>query len=240
MAFRLVPDFSRRRNDSIMILTGIGLIIATIGHRFFIRIDRQFNLLRNVSDSTLRSDLSKWVITLILLAYVLIIEEQSLRSIGATQPDPFPVLGGFGGLAEVGLWWGLGVVGTVSLTYIILAVYRIAELTVPSEFGADQATRGPIRYGITAVTAGVTESLLFQAYPIERLTLLTGSVVIATVTSWIVFTAVHYLGDTFSLEETIYIGAPAAAVTGLYVLSSSIYVIVLVHTTVVLLSFVSE
>ena len=223
-----------------MILTGIGLIIAATGHRLLTRTDRQFDLLPNVSDSTLRSDLSKWVITLVLLAYVLVIEGQSLQSIGVTQPDPFPVVGGFGGVAEVGLWWGFGVAGTVFLTYIILAVYRIAELTVPSEFGADQATRGPIRYGITAVTAGVTESVLFQAYPIERLTLLTGSVVIAAVASWIVFTAVHYLGDTFSLEETVYIGAPAAAVTGLYVLSGSIYVIVLVHTTVVFLSFVSE
>lgn len=118
-------------------------------------------------------------------------------------------------------------------------IYDRFGFTIPREFVEDQAARSYPAMLFTAVTAGVTESVLYGAYPIERLTMLTGSVIAAAVVTWLMFTAVHYVGDTFSLEEAVYIGAPALSLTVLYVLSGSLLVIVLVHSTVDTLSFVT-
>lgn len=218
----------------------VGLGIAVGGHRITGWLDDRFRVLPECSDGTLRSDVRKWLVAGALVGYVLLVEGRPLTSLGATLPRTVPVAGGIEGVAGLVVWWVAGVVGTTLLTFVVLAVYRRTGLTVPREFGAEQAARGPLRYGFTALTAGVTESLLFQAYIIERITLVSGSVLLAAASSWLLFTGAHYLGETFSLEETLYIGTPALAVTGLYVLSGSLYAIVLVHATVVLLSFLSE
>lgn len=223
-----------------ILITAVGLAIAVGGHDVAGRLDDRFEVLPKTADRTLRSDALKWLVTGLLVGYVLLVEDRTFASLGATFPRPLPVAGGIDGVAGLALWWVAGTLGTMLLTLAVLAVYRRAGLTVPSEFGEEQSARGPLLFGFTAVTAGVTESLLFHAYLIERMTLLSGSVLLAAGVSWLLFTGAHYLGDTFSVEETIYIGTPALAVTALYVLSGSLYVIVLVHSTVNLVSLLSE
>ncbi|MFB6228424.1 MAG: type II CAAX prenyl endopeptidase Rce1 family protein [Halobacteriales archaeon] len=190
-------------------------------------------------DARVLSDLSKWVVTGLLIGYLLAIEADSLSSIGVAFPEAIPPGIGPSGPAGLVAWWIAGTVGTAALTSVVYVVYDRFGFTIPGEFVEDQATRSYPAMLLTAVTAGVTESVLYGAYPIERLAAVTGSVVAAAAITWLVFTAVHYAGDTFSLEEVVYIGAPALSVTVLYVLSGSLLVIVLVHSTVNTLSFVT-
>lgn len=217
-----------------------GLWIAFLGHPGFSFLRDRFK----VSDPTgwddrVISDLSKWLLTGLLLGYLLAIEGDSLSSIGVAFPEAILPVSGLSGPAGLIVWWIAGTVGTAALTSVVYVIYDRFGLTVPGEFVEDQSARSYPAMLFTAVTAGVTESVLYGAYPIERLTTLTGSIIVAGTITWLVFTAVHYMGDTFSLEETVYIGIPALSVTVLYVLSGSLLVIVLVHSTVNTLSFVT-
>jgi membrane protease YdiL (CAAX protease family) len=174
-------------------------------------------------------DATKWAVAGLLLAYISFIEGESLSSVGAEPISVLPFVG----------WVVGGLVGTVALTSVVYAVYERFGLTYPREFVEEQAARSTPASLFTAVTAGVTESLLYQGYPIERLRALTGSLLVAAVASWVVFTAVHYIGPKFSLQETVYIGAPALAMTVLYALSGNLLVIIVVHSAVNVLSFLS-
>lgn len=175
------------------------------------------------------SDATKWVAAGLLLVYVLLVEGESLSSVGVEPVSPLQFAG----------WVVGGLVGTIVLTSAVYAVYERFGLAYPQEFVRDQGARSTPACLFTALTAGITESLLYQGYPIERLTTLTGSLLVAAVVSWVVFTAVHYIGPKFSLQEAVYIGAPALAVTVLYALSGNLFVIVVVHSALNVLSFLS-
>lgn len=191
-------------------------------------------------DEQLREDVLKWVVTGTLLIYVLGVEGESIASLGATLPPSILPGGSLGGVVGLLGWWVGGVVGTIALSTVAYNLFRHFDLDTSEDYSAAQSERPAVLFLFTAVTAGITESVLFQAYPIERLAALSESVVLAGAVAWVVFTAVHYLTDRFSLEATIFTSVPALAVTVLYVLSGSVYVVVLVHTTVNALSFLSR
>jgi membrane protease YdiL (CAAX protease family) len=214
-----------------------------------------------LGDETLRGDLLKWLVTGALLAYIAVVEREPLSSLGTGRPDPVPTggvldgvvagldgfvagLSGFvvvpGGAWDVLAWWSGGVLATVALSTVVYNLFRHFDLGTQDEFAAAQAARPTAAAAFTAVTAGVTESVLFQAYPIERLAALSGSLLAAALVSWLAFTAVHYASGRFSLEETVFTSAPALVVTALYALSGSLLVVVLVHTTVNALSFLAQ
>lgn len=224
---------------NVLAVTG-GLAIAFAGHpvarRAGTRLDAPAGL---PGDETLRGDLLKWLVTGVLVAYVLVVERRPLSSVGTRLPDAIPV-GGLDGFAGLLAWWAVGVVATIVLSTVVYNVFRHFDLRTQDEFAAEQAARPLPAFAFTAVTAGVTESVLFQAYPIERLAALSGSLLVAGLVSWLAFTAVHHASGRFSLEATLFTSAPALVVTVLYVLSGSLYVVVLVHTTVNALSFLSQ
>lgn len=218
-----------------------GLAIAFVGYPAARRIGGRFDVPSALpGDEQLREDLLKWLVTGTLLAYVLGVEGESLASVGATLPPPLLPGGGLGGVTGLLGWWVGGVVGAIVLSTVAYNLFRHLDLDTSEDFSAEQAERPATRFLFTAVTAGITESVLYQAYPIERLAALSGSVIVAGVVAWIVFTAVHYATDRFSLEATVFTSVPALAVTVLYVLSGSVYVIVLVHTTVNAMSFLQK
>lgn len=218
-----------------------GLGIAFAGYPAARRIGGRFDAPAALpGDGTLREDLLKWLVAGVLLAYVIGVEGRSFVSIGATLPPAIPVAGGVGGAAGLLAWWVGGLVGTIALSTVSYNLYRHYDLDIGEAFADDQAERAAPLFLCTAVTAGVTESVLYQAYPIERLATLSGSVVVAGLLAWVVFTAVHYVTGRFSLQATVYTSVPALAVTVLYVLSGSVYVVVLVHATVNAMSFLSR
>jgi membrane protease YdiL (CAAX protease family) len=218
--------------DTVTTLIGLALAFGGLYARRFVHARLPSGVLPSAPDSWSRrfvSDLWKWVVGALLVAFVLVVERRSLGSVGV-QPLP-PVQ--FGG------WIVGGFAGTVVLASVVRAVYERYDLEYPREFGTEHAARPTAAYLFTALTAGVTESLLFQAYPIERLTALTGSLTVAVVLAWLAFAVAHYPGDVFSLEETVYIGVPALALTVLYALSGSIFVVIVVHTAANAISFLS-
>jgi len=181
-----------------------------------------------------------------LVGFVLGVERRPLSSIGVRPPRELPVVGGVvpdlgvGPLVGVLGWSVVGFVGTVVLTTGVYRLYGRFELETPEGFVEEQAGRGPVSYLITGVSAGVVESVLYQGYLIGRVAELSGSVAIAAVFAWLVFTAVHSVGDTFGLAETVYIGVPGLAIVLLYVACESVVVVCLVHAVVNVLSFQSE
>ncbi|QKY21137.1 CPBP family intramembrane metalloprotease [Halolamina sp. CBA1230] len=196
-------------------------------------------LSRLPGDETTGEDTLKWLVTGAVLAFVLFVENAGVRSIGARLPDPIPVLG-VDGVAGLLGWWILGVFGTLVLSTVAYNVFRHFDLDTSAEFAAEQADRSTPAFLFTAATAGVTESVLYQGYPIGRLADLTGSLLLAGAVAWVAFTAVHYATGRFSVEGTLFTSAPALAMTVLYVLSGSVYVVVLAHATVNVLTLVSQ
>lgn len=229
--------------------TVVGVGFATTGYHVISTVNARLGLLEGV-DGWLQSDVLKWVTGVLLVGFVLGVEERSLASIGVRPPVELPVVGGLvpdlGGPPVVGhLGTGLGwsVVGFVGISVTTIGVYQLYErfgLQTPEEFTDEQASRGAAGYWVTAVSAGVVESLLYQGYLITRVAELSGSVAFAAVFAWVAFTAVHGIGDIFGVAETVYIGVPAVGVTLLYVACESVVVVCFVHFVVNLLSFATE
>lgn len=201
--------------------------------------DRLGLLGRLPGDETTGEDALKWLVTGAVLAYVLFVESAGVRSVGARLPDPIPVVG-VDGVAGLLGWWLLGVLGTIVLSTVVYNAFRHFDLDTSAEFAAEQADRSAPAFLFTAVTAGVTESVLYQGYPIGRLADLTGSLLLAGAVAWVAFTVVHYASGRFSVEGTLFTSAPALAMTALYVLSGSVYVVVLAHATVNVLTLLSR
>ena len=216
------------------VVLGGGLAIAFAGHPVLRRVERRYDHHAVLpDDETLRGDLLKWLVTTVLLAYVTVVEG---GSIGVRAADALPVAGGLDGVASLVGWWVAGVLGVIVLSTVVYNLFRYLQLGTQDEFAAEQADRPVSAFVFTAITAGVTESVLFQGYPIPRLAAATGSLVLAGLIAWVAFAAVHYVSGRFTVDETVFTSAPALVVTVLFVLSGSLAVVVLVHTTVNLLS----
>jgi membrane protease YdiL (CAAX protease family) len=179
---------------------------------------------------TLRSDLLKWVFALLLVAWVLVVEGRPLSSIGVEPIAPLSFVA----------WVVGGVVLTMAGSGVTMALYDRFELTTPAGFVEEQLERPFPARTFTVVSAGVTESVLYQGYPIERLAALFGGLPVvgpvalpaAGFVAFIAFTGTHYAGGEFSLEETVYIGVPALSMTVLYVLTGNLLVVVAAHALV--------
>lgn len=172
----------------------------------------------------------KWIAAGLLVAFVLLVEGEPLSSIGVEAMAPLAFLG----------WVVGGLALTMALGMVAFNVFVSLDLETPGDFVADQQAQSVPRRLFTALTAGVTESVLYQGYPIERLAVLTGSLPLAGALSVLVFTGGHYAGDAFSLQEVVFIGVPALCVTVLYVLSGNLLVVVVVHTLVDAISLLSD
>lgn len=211
-------------------LAAVGLLVA-FGGLEVAKTVRNRALGRDGPDEagTLESDLTKWVVALALVGYVLVVEGRSLASIGVEAMAPLPFLG----------WVVGGTVLTMALGMAAYTAFEYLDIEGPEAFVAEQSARSVPARLFTALSAGVTESILFQGYPIERLASLTGSIVLAGAVSFLVFTAVHYVGDTYDLTDILLVSVPALSVTVLYVLSGNLLVVVTVHTLVDAISLLS-
>lgn len=226
--------------------TILGVGFAATGYQIISTVNARLGLLEGVDD-WLQSDVLKWVTGVLLVGFVLGVEERSLASIGVRPPAELPIVGGvvpnLGGPPVVGhLGAGLGwsVVAFVGIFVTTIGVYQLYErfgFETPEGFADKQASRGAAGYWITAVSAGVVESLLYQGYLITRVAELSGSIALAAVFAWGAFTAVHGIGDIFGVAETVYIGVPAAGATLLYVACESVVVVCFVHFVLNILSF---
>lgn len=218
--------------DPVLALVGIALAFFGLDALRYVR--RRLNvgssLLGDGGAGTLGSDLRKWAFASLVVAWVLVVEGRPLSSIGVEWMAPLSFVA----------WVVGGVVLTMVAGGVAVAVYDRLDLTTPEGFVEDQLARSVPARTLTAVTAGVTESVLYQGYPIERLATLLGTapatggvaLPVAGAIAFLAFTGAHYVGDTYSLEETVFIGVPALSVTVLYVLTGNLLVVIAVHTLV--------
>jgi membrane protease YdiL (CAAX protease family) len=122
-----------------------------------------------------------WVLTAVLVVYVLQVERRPLASIGLKKPT----------------WktWTFGVVGglvmVAAMATIYLAVFpALGVSSTESAMQAVMATPFWLRL-IVVVRAAVFEELLFRGFMIERLAEITGSRALAAILAAVVFTLAH-------------------------------------------------
>lgn len=166
-----------------------------------------------------------WIVTAVVVGIVLWIERRRLVSIGLTRPSLRDVL--------------LGIVGFVAgVASFVVTGPLVRELGLTST-GAGIATLDTLPVWVvaaTAVTAGITEEVMFRGYPIERLTELTGSVWVGAGVTFVVFTVGHV--GFWGLGGAIQIGVWTLIVTLLYVRTRNLPACILLHTANDLFAFV--
>jgi membrane protease YdiL (CAAX protease family) len=122
-----------------------------------------------------------WIVTAILLAYVLIVERRPLSSIGFRRPGWKSVV--FGILAGVVL-----VAGFVAVFTFVMPVLHIK----PNAGAMAGLMNTPLWFRVMLVLrAAVFEEICYRGYTIERVQELSGSRIVAFVVSAVAFTLAH-------------------------------------------------
>ncbi len=122
-----------------------------------------------------------WALTLVLAAYVLLVERRSISSIGLDRPTwKSVVFGGLGALVMVG-----------GMAFIYLVIFPALGLS-PNEPGTVAVKALPFWFRVLIVVrAAVFEEMFFRGFMIERLTEILGSRWGAAAISLAAFTLLH-------------------------------------------------
>lgn len=156
-----------------------------------------------------------------MVAYVLVVERQSVASIGWRIDGPLSF-----------------VLQTLAGTVLLLGSNALIE-PVLSRFGwgADDDLEAGLAsfadYSVperlfVAATAGVTEEVPYRGYAIERVATLTGSSLLGGAVSLAAFVAVH-VGDTWTPRAALRIAVPAGLIVAVYLWTRSLPVVIAVH-----------
>ncbi len=157
-----------------------------------------------------------WGLALLLLALVLWWERRSLRSIGLT------------GMSGRDVLWG--VVGFLvgALAFAITTPLMQALGLGTTGAGIARLAQAPVALRVViALTAGITEEVLFRGYPIERLTELTGRLGLGAAIAYAVFVLLHL--PFWGMGGTVQIGVWSLVVTLLYVRRRNLPACMLMH-----------
>lgn len=169
--------------------------------------------------------LVKWVVATVLLALVVFWERRGLASIGVDR------LGWVDVVAAVGVFLA-GAASYVVTTPLLESLG--VETTVT---GIETLATLPLALVVAlALTAAVTEEVLYRSYPIERLAELTGSVWVGAGLTFVVFTAVHL--PFWGVGGTLQIGVNALLLTLLYVWRRNLGTCILAHAITDIYAFV--
>jgi uncharacterized protein len=159
-----------------------------------------------------------WALMFAIFAVTLLGEEQPLTSIGV-RPLTWKTA-----ILAVGLGLSLSLLvplATLFMSYIGAAVEQDGV--------TDIATRYPVWIiGGSVLTAGITEEVLFRAYPLERLRTLTGSVWPGALISLAAFVLVHAPG--WHVSHVVGVVLPLGAMlTGLYLWRRNVLFVAITH-----------
>lgn len=215
-----------------MLLTLVGLCLVSGGTVAGAKLLRRLELIpeTGTAASLTASAMLQWAVAFVVLAYVVVVERKPLASIGV-PPLPEGVLSHPVLLAEatvnvvvpgvvwlvvvfpfaVGVAWLLKRLGLVALHEVNLLLLA-------------QPTHRKVFY---AVTAGVTEEILFRGYLVERTLALTGSVGIAAGLSVGVFALNHIPGRDW--RAVLPILAPGAGFVFVYLATQNVLVVAATH-----------
>lgn len=145
-----------------------------------------------------------WALTLVLLAYVLLVERRPLSSIGLKRANwKTAVFGVLGALVMVG-----------GMAFIYMVIYPALGLS-PRESAMAAVTALPFWLrALIILRAAVFEEMYFRGFAIERMTEILGSRWGAAAISFVAFTAEH-LGY-WGWAHLMIAGFGGAILTGLY------------------------
>ena len=170
------------------------------------------------ADDVLISDCYKWLATLALLGWVVAVEGRPLGSLTGRRLDTAVFLG----VVVAGVAGMFAVSAAIPVVFDRLGLEGI-EATM--EQLSDRSIGGIL---VTAVTAGVTEELLYRGYAIERLIEVTGSPLFAGALSVVAFGVAHY-GEYWERDQTLQITISGAVLVSLYLLTRSVLALIAIH-----------
>ncbi len=164
----------------------------------------------------------KWAVVGLLIGFVLIPEDDSLSSIGLTQPNWLDVLVGI----------GLFVVGLISVG---LASQIVGMLGLESSIGGN-GTEGTV--GVRSLTVGlfvgltaaITEEVMYRGYALERTESVTNSTWFAGTVTAILFVVLHY--GSHGIGGLLLITPLAALLTAAYVWRRNLFVPIIGHALI--------
>lgn len=195
----------------------IGLIFAFGGFELTSRLVDRLHL----PNDGLWPHVWKWVPALSLVGFVRYVEDKPLASIGwhrsslrqftiRTVVSVIALLGA--NIVAEPLWSRLG----DSNDELLEGLGSFATFSLPEQL-------------FIALTAGVTEEIMYRGYAMERLTELTDSSLVAGIISGTVFTSVHLRSELWSRSATLRMTQPTALLTACYLRFRALPVVIAAH-----------
>ncbi|WP_033288634.1 CPBP family intramembrane glutamic endopeptidase [Amycolatopsis jejuensis] len=160
----------------------------------------------------------RWAAVILLLLYVLVIERESLASLGLRA------------MKRKDLWWALG----GAAVFIVFGEGLYLLLHGPG-FDANSGHGMFLAFSIVAkiailLNAAVYEEFLFRGLLMERLIRLTGRTWPAAIVSFLVFAGLHYLSGSSGLVETLTrIVVGSAVLVVVYARTRNTYAAIIAH-----------
>jgi membrane protease YdiL (CAAX protease family) len=158
-----------------------------------------------------------WTFTAVLIVYVLAIERRPLASLGFRWPRLSTLI------------WGIAAGVVLTVIYVGVAGVLLPALHLRGNTGAMHgllATPLWFRF-LLVLRAAVTEEVLYRAYPIERVEMLSRSRLLAGAVSVIGFTAAHlnYWGPV----QLLFVAPAGVVLAALYLWRRDIWCNMLAH-----------
>ena len=175
-------------------------------------------LRRYLGQTTLQTHGGKWVPAIGIAVYVKLIENRDGDSVGLRWDGPRPFLK----RVVTGLVVMIG-------ANIVLAPLHKRFGTEQLEADMGELSKGSFRdHLFIAVTAGVTEELLFRGYALERIEELTGNSLLAAGSTLLAFVLAHK-GEMWGWKSVLLIAQPATIITALYLRFRDLPAVITIH-----------
>jgi membrane protease YdiL (CAAX protease family) len=174
---------------------------------------------------SIRDIFVKWTFAAVIVAVIVRVEQRSLSSIGLTRP----------GWGDVGAAVLVFVLGAVSYPFTTPLLDSLGFNTTVG--GIEQLAAYPLLFVLAlALTAAVTEEILYRGFPIERIAERTGSAALAAGITILFFVIFHipYWGVGGALQ----ISVNAVLLTLLYVWRRNIMACIIAHAITDIYAFV--
>ena len=205
------PRFQRATLAGLALVVGVPFALSILRHTSF----SSLGLPTRVGVQLL----IQWVVAVLVVLVVLFGERRRLDSVGVRRLRALDLV-----LAVLGF---VAATLLVHLTMPLMEVLGVATL----EQGVRRLSELPFSLRLAAaVTAGVTEEILFRGFLVERLALLTGRLGLGAALSWALFTVLHIPG--WGVGGAIQIGAISTLFYLLYMRRRSIVPCVLMHVMI--------
>jgi membrane protease YdiL (CAAX protease family) len=213
-------DAASRRGSSI---TLIGLALSLLGY-FIVSILIDLPPVETTLPFSTRALIGfagAWLLAGLTLLLVTKGEQRPLASIGLSTPSWKDIL--------LGVGVGVGLSLTVPL--LTLLVTQVIPAADEGSIAAVTQSVSPALLLLSVLTAGITEEVLYRAYPIERLLEITSKGWIAVLIPLIAFVLPHLL--SWNTAHVVGVVIPLGlALTGLYVWKRSLIVNMIAHTLI--------